>query len=145
MSRHSSPRLRPWSKRPRLKRPGPVPGAGHGQRRGTYVGVCRSFADGQVGSSRVQRLALDRSEKDTGWRRLGGRRLRLLAELLCPPIRFAAVELLLELRDVDRQGALAALQLLRQLRSFLLARLEPLLAHLELSLELRLLQPQLLF
>jgi hypothetical protein len=64
--------------------------------------------------------------------------------LLLPPVGLAAVELGLELLDVDGQGAFARLQLLRERRAFLLPRLEPLLAHLELGFELRLLEVELL-
>src|SRR5207245_10501472 len=71
---------------------------------------------------------------------LGGRRFGVFAELLFPPRGLAAVELVLELRHVDAQSAFAGLQFLGVLRLRALALLEPLLAHLELGLELRLAQ-----
>src|SRR2546427_1621126 len=72
---------------------------------------------------------------------LGGRRLTgVLAELLRPPFRLAAVEVLLELRDVHGEVTLPRRQLGLELGARLLPLLEPLLADLELGLQLRLAQ-----
>src|SRR3954467_4518850 len=72
------------------------------------------------------------------WLLRGGRWAPRPAELLRPPFRLAAVEVLLQLRDVDGEIALARGQVRLQLGPRLLALLEPLLADLELGLELRL-------
>src|SRR5436853_409465 len=59
---------------------------------------------------------------------LRGRLQRLLAELLRPPLLVAAVEVVLHLRDVVREIALAPTELLLALGRRCLARLELLLA-----------------
>src|SRR5436853_3916029 len=76
--------------------------------------------------------------------RLGSRRLagRGTAELLGPPFGLSAVEVLLKLGDVHGEVALAGREVRLELGAGFLALLEPLLADLELGLELRLAQVQ---
>ena len=60
----------------------------------------------------------------------------IVPELLRPPLGFAAVEVLLELCDVHGEVALTGRESRLELGAGLLALLEPLLADLELGLEL---------
>src|SRR5262245_18723004 len=71
-----------------------------------------------------------------------GRLLGVAAQLLRPPLGLAAVEVLLELRDVHGEIAFPGRQLGLELGAGLLALLQALLAHLELGLQLRLAEVQ---